>query len=115
LCGSTVGGAVGISGASGFVLVGDPGDDLCAPDSIGGILSLTSNTAGVEVSSSRIGGNVVLNNNSGRGRFAEDSRPEVEANTIGGRLSCAGNTPAPTNDGQPNTKGGSSSGQCIGV
>jgi hypothetical protein len=115
LCGSSVGGNVGISGASGFVLIGDPGDDKCASNTVGGSVSLTSNNAGVEVSqNTRISGNVTLNNNTGGGPFPEDTRPEVEANIIGGTLSCSGNTPAPTNDGQPNSRAGAS-GQCVGL
>ena len=38
-----------------------------------------------------------------------------EANTIGGPLTCSGNSPAPTNDGYPNAVSGSRSGQCSGL
>ena len=112
LCGSTVSSKVTVSRAAGFVLVGDPGDDGCAGNSISGSVTLTSNTGGVEVSNNPlIGGRLKLSHNSGGGPF-DDAAPEVEANVIHGGISCTGNTPAPTNDGQPNTVSGIRSGQC---
>ena len=38
----------------------------------------------------------------------------IKANTFFGTLACAGNNPAPTNAGQPNTAG-SKTGQCVGL
>jgi hypothetical protein len=43
---------------------------------------------------------------------AENTSPEIEANTIKGSLSCSGNSPKPTHDSAPNTVSGSRSGQC---
>jgi uncharacterized repeat protein (TIGR01451 family) len=112
LCGSKVSGEVGISGATGFVLIGDPGDDGCAGNSIGGAVRLSSNHAGVEVGHNpRIGGSVTLTNNSGAGAFPDDVIPEVEANAIAGSLNCSGNSGV-TNDGQPNSVVGARTGQC---
>ena len=112
LCGSTVNGDVSVTGATGFVLIGDPLDDGCAGNSIGGNVRLSSNRAGVEMSSNpRIGGSVSFLNNSGAGPFPGDSSPEIAANIIAGSLSCSGNS-AVTNDGRPNTVGGTRSGQC---
>jgi uncharacterized repeat protein (TIGR01451 family) len=114
LCNSTVG-SLSVNGSSGFVLVGDPGDDLCPGNTINGTVSLSNNGAGVEVSHDRIAGSLVLSGNAGGGPFADDVSPEVEANTVGGSLSCSSNAPAPTNDHQPNAVSGSRSGQCSGL
>ncbi|HEX3540315.1 MAG TPA: DUF11 domain-containing protein [Acidimicrobiales bacterium] len=105
--------AVTITGATGFVLIANPGDDLCLGNKINGAVSLTSNTGGVEVSHNVIvGGSMYLRNNTGGGPFAEDNSPEIEANQLSGSLICSGNSPAPTNDGQPNTVTGARTGQC---
>jgi len=44
----------------------------------------------------------------------KSTQSEIEANTIGADLFCTGNTPAPTNDGHPNSITGQGFGQCIG-
>jgi hypothetical protein len=36
----------------------------------------------------------------------------VTATTVGGPLACTGNTPAPSNNGLPDTVGGPAAGQC---
>jgi hypothetical protein len=102
---------VNISGATGFVVVGDPGDDGCAANVLRSTLTLTDNTAGVEVGHNSRIGSVTLKGNAGS-VWADDASPEVEANTIVGSLSCSGNTPAAINDGQPNTVSGRRSGEC---
>jgi hypothetical protein len=116
LCGSRVGSAVNVSGSTGFVLIGDPGDDACTGNTIGGSVTLSRNTAGLEVSQNpRIGGSLTLSSNSGSGPFLpDDANPEVEANTISGNLPCFGNS-AVTNHGQPNHVSGSRTGQCAGL
>jgi hypothetical protein len=49
----------------------------------------------------------------GTGPFLpDDSRTEIEANTIGGSLSCSGDTPSATDDGHANTVTGSRGGEC---
>ena len=112
LCGTSVGGNVKVSRATGAVLIGDNGDDGCGIDTLSMGLALASNTGGVEMAGNKITGSVSLTGNSGTGAFAEDSRPEVEANTIGGNLACSANTPVPSNDGHPNAVTGTRSGQC---
>lgn len=108
LCGSTVRGSVDISRATGFVLIGDPGDASCAPNSITGAVRLDQNTAGTEVSrNTRIGSTVLTGNNG--------PRNELEANTINGSLSCSGNNPAINNNSHTNTVSGSRSGECVGL
>jgi hypothetical protein len=112
LCGTSVGGDVQISGASGVVLIGDAADDGCAANTLAMGLTLTGNTGGVELAGNKITGSVTLNGNSGTGPFAEDVAPEVEANRIGGDLACSGDSPAATNDGHPNKVTGTRSGEC---
>jgi hypothetical protein len=114
LCGSTLNGNLSVSGASGYVLVGDPGDSGCARNSLRGV-TLGSNQAGVELGQNTIANNVSLTNNRGGGPFPEDARPSVEANQIQGTLACSGNTPAATNNSNPNNVKGTRSGECSGV
>jgi hypothetical protein len=114
LCGTTVAGNTNVTGASGFVLLGDPGDDGCAANTLKN-LSLGSNAAGVEMGANAISGNVSLTNNAGGGPFPDDASPELEANRIGGNLSCSANNPAPTNDAQPNVVTGNRAGQCAAL
>ncbi|MFB7445937.1 Ig-like domain repeat protein [Streptomyces mirabilis] len=112
VCRSTVTGTVNVTGASGFVMVGDPGDDGCTGNKIAGSVLLGNNRSGLEVVANQVGGSVQVAGTTGTGPFPEDTRAEIEGNTIGGSLSCTGNTPAPTNDGNPNTVTGSRIGQC---
>ena len=114
VCNSTVQ-SVTVIGSTGFVLIGDPGDDLCLGDTVHGQLSFTANHAGLEVGHNGTTNGVSMNSNSGTGAFAEDAAPEVEGNTLGGSLTCSGNTPAPTNDLQPNNVTGARTGQCSGL
>jgi uncharacterized repeat protein (TIGR01451 family) len=77
LCGSTVGGSVSVSNATGFVLVGDPGDDACPVNTIHGSLSLKNNTHGVEAIGNHVSGAVLASGNSGAGPFADDTGPDI--------------------------------------
>jgi uncharacterized repeat protein (TIGR01451 family) len=116
VCGSQVASALNVSGSTGFVLIGDPTDDACAGNTIGGSVTLSRNTAGVEVAqNTRIGGTLTLSSNSGSGPFLpDDTSPEVEGNAISGNLTCYGNG-AVKNDGQSNHVSGSRTGQCAGL
>jgi len=49
---------------------------------------------------------------SGTGPDQESTLTEIEGNRITGALICGGNTPPPTNDGQPNKVLGGRFGQC---
>ncbi len=115
MCGTTVTGTTSVQGASGFVLVGDPGDDGCTGNRINGSLLLSNNHSGLEVIANQIGGSVHVQGTTGTGPFPEDTRAEIESNTIGGSLACSGNTPPPTNDGHPNTVTGPRLGQCANL
>ncbi|MFL6109749.1 MAG: hypothetical protein ACJ786_00125 [Catenulispora sp.] len=112
ICATDVRSGVRVMRATGFVLIGDPGDDGCAGNTIGGSLTLTKNQGGLEVSHNQKLDNVTLIGNVGTGPFPDDAVPEVEANSITGALVCTGNNPAPTNSGLPNTVAGGRTGQC---
>jgi hypothetical protein len=102
---------VNISGSTGFVLLGDPGDDGCAGNTFRATMTLSSNQGGLELGHNQIG-NTTVTGTTGTGPFRDDVGAEIEANTIGGNLKCSGNTPAATNDGQPNTVTGNRTGEC---
>jgi hypothetical protein len=101
ICGSTLGGNLKVSGMGGFVLVGDRLEDACAGNTIKGTVTLSGNTGGLAIAENRVGGGVTVSRNIGAG-LAGHEAPEVEANRIGGYLSCSGNSPAVTDDGRPN-------------
>ncbi|WP_329000276.1 beta-N-acetylhexosaminidase [Kribbella sp. NBC_00709] len=82
LCGTTVSGPVSVTGRT-RVWLGNPAGE-CAPTTIKGPVSVQNNTGSTIISGNR----------------------------ISGPLSCAGNSPAPTNAGYPNTVAGPKSGQC---
>lgn len=112
VCGTRIGGALTVERSSRFVVIGDPDDDGCATNSIAGAVVLSANQGGAELIGNLIGGAVVVSNTRGTGPFPEDVAAEIEANTIGGALSCNGNVPPPINDGRPNTVRGARAGQC---
>ena len=115
ICGDTLHSTLTISNSTGFVLVGDAGDDGaagCAGSLVTGGITLTNNHGGAEIGGNTMSGNFTLTGTTGSGATGEDAAPEIEANKIQGTLTCSGNSPAPTNDGKPNTISGARSGQC---
>lgn len=87
VCGSTIRGPVTVSGSSGFVLIGDNGDDgspACGANTISGSVVLNANRAGLELGGNTISGSVSLARNTGAGPDPENAATEVEANHIGG-------------------------------
>lgn len=114
VCGSTVG-SVQVNRATGFVVIGDPGDDHCPGNHITGSVQLTHSHSGAELVANDIGGSVQVNGTTGTGPFPADDRAAIVGNTIHGSLSCAGNVPPPTNRGTPNTVTGSRTGQCTAL
>jgi hypothetical protein len=104
-------GTLDVANSTGFVLVGDPGDDQCAGSQVGGAATFTNNNGGVEVGNSRFYG-LTVNTTHNVGAFPEDTRAEIEANQVLGDLSCTGNVPPASNGGQPNSVSGTRSGQC---
>jgi hypothetical protein len=115
LCSDTVRGATAITATAGFALVGDAGDDgaiPCGGSHLGGGVTLVANQGQLELGANQITGGVVVANTTGAGPDPENAASEIEANTIKGSLSCTANSPAPANDGQPNTASGARLGQC---
>ncbi|TMC08981.1 MAG: choice-of-anchor D domain-containing protein [Chloroflexi bacterium] len=115
VCGSTVKGSTDIDGTTGFVLLGDAGDDgqpACAGSTYSFQVSLDKNGGQVEVGGNHLPGGLSVTNTNGSGPDAETPTSEIEANQISFSLNCSGNTPPPTNDGLPNTVSGFRQGQC---
>jgi hypothetical protein len=118
ICASTGTGPISISGTSGLLLIGDGGDDgtpACTANTVNGGVTLTGNLGGLELGGNTIHGPVTLSNNTGTGQILEHGTlppPEVEGNQMVGPLRCDGNTPAPIDDGLPNSVIGPKLGQC---
>jgi hypothetical protein len=117
LCGSLVDGAVTVMNSSGFVLLGDGGEDGCPANSLHGSVTIAQNRAGFEVSGNSIAGSMTVNANSvSTGARTEDgglAGNVVEGNAITGSLGCTGDTPAATAEGIANTASGGGSGECL--
>ena len=116
-CGNLIHGASSISTTSGFVLIGDNGDDgfSCAANDIRGDLTLNANAGQVELGGNQIHGGATISNTSGTGPTVENLITEIEGNQISGQLSCTNNNPAPIDDSSPNTATGGGTGQCGAV
>ena len=111
VCGTTTGN-VSVSGATGFVLLGDPDDDACATNTFRGRVTLSDNHGGVELAGNQIRGALSVSGTTGAGPFPDDAGAEIEANAIGGTLKCSANSPVATNDHRHNTAQGNRSGEC---
>lgn len=115
MCDSTVLGRLSVDGMNGVVQIGDTDAGIpCEGNSIFGRATFMNNTGYLELDDNRVLGSVTLTDNTTTITVPPDNpeATEVTANTIFGRLACTGNTPAPTNSGEPNTVFGSSTGQC---
>jgi hypothetical protein len=115
VCASSVTGLTTINRTTGFVLLGDNGDDgqpACAGNQFTGVVSLDRNAGQAEIGGNRMLTQLAVNNTSGTGPDAETIATEIEHNTITGVLNCTGNQPPPTNDNQPNSVLGLRLGQC---
>jgi uncharacterized repeat protein (TIGR01451 family) len=113
LCGDTIGssGSVIIKNTTLLTRLGDDAIN-CAGNNITGSVNVTGNRGGVEVFGNTIRGSLSVDNNLGASPFS-DGTPEVEGNTVGAALACAGNSPAPINDGSANRVTGAKLGQCL--
>ncbi len=113
-CGNSIHGESTISSATGFVLIGDNSDDgfACAGNDLRGHLTLSDNAGQVELGGNEIHGGASVSNTTGNGPTIENSVTEIEGNHISGQLSCSNNTPAPIDDGSPNTTTAGARGQC---
>ena len=105
LCGTTVSGPVSVTGGTRVWLGNHNGE--CAPATIGGPVRVSGSVGQVTIDGATVAGPLVLQNNTGS--------TIVSGNHISGPLSCTGNSPAPTNAGQPNSASGPKSGQCAGL
>lgn len=72
MCSTAIAGNVIVGRASGLTVIGDPGDAVCAANTIGGSLILTNNTGGVEAIDNTAA-HVVAANNSGPGPYPGDT------------------------------------------
>lgn len=120
ICASTIAGQFVVQNGTGFVLLGDAGDDSrvgfgCASDSFAGPVSVTGSSAGVEVGGDHITGPLTISTDVGEGPDTENSTIEIEANSIAGPLRCVNDSPSPINDGKTNSVSGPESGQCGGL
>jgi hypothetical protein len=93
--GGKVDGPVNATGAAAVVLV---------ETSVGGPVNVTGTSGQVSLERVSTGGPVRLVDNKGG--------TVVAGNTIAGPFSCTGNTPAPVNNGWPNSANGPKTGQC---
>jgi len=113
LCGSQIAAPSGSTGkgvvvknATVPVRVGDPSAG-CAGNRVAGDVVLIGNSAGLTLGANVVSGNVTVNDNTA-------GAVVVKGNTVYGTLGCSGNSPAPTNAGQPNTAP-TKTGQCAGL
>ena len=98
-------GGVSVTGATNTVDIRDSfigGNLLVANSMISAYINLTENS---------VGGNVLNRSNTTPAPGDND----IVDNTIGGSLVCSGNSPAPQDDGMPNTVGGAKMVQCSGL
>jgi hypothetical protein len=77
MCATSTTSSMSVSTATGLVLIGDPGDDACGGDTIGGPLSVVNSTGGVEILATGVNGPLTATNDSGTGAFPEDTAPEI--------------------------------------
>jgi hexosaminidase len=105
LCGTTVSGPVSVTGGTRVWLGNHNGE--CAPPTVGGPVRVSGSVGQVTIDGATVAGPLVVQSNTGS--------TIVSGNHISGPLSCTGNSPAPTNAGQPNTASGPKSGQCAGL
>jgi hexosaminidase len=103
LCDTTVSGPVTVTGATRVWL----GNGECTPTTVRGPVKVSGSIGQVTIDHATIAGPLVVQNNTGP--------TIISGNHISGPLSCTGNSPAPTNAGQPNSASGPKSGQCAGL
>lgn len=112
LCNTTIKGNVAVSNLPTTARFGLNPDEFApcfGADTVGGSVSFTNNKGFVEVNESTIKGSLSATGNSGT---SDEGSVGVEAVSIGASLSCSGNSPAPGNEGDVSTVGGTASGQC---
>jgi len=129
MCNTHVTGSVSVGGVTGPINFGDPTGTACAGNTIdgslniqsspgslsmarttiGGSLNVGSNTGGVLLQANTVSGSMNVGNNTG-------TKPvTVAGNRVLQSLSCASNTPVPTNAGLVNIVTGTATGQCLNL
>lgn len=103
---TTVVGAITVTGTVGSVRIGNNHD--CGPNTIDGAVTIQDNFGNVSIAHSTVTGAVTVSGNAATSGLA----PRIVANVIDGDLTCAGNAPAASNTGRPNTVGGARTGEC---
>ncbi|WAL67898.1 serine hydrolase [Amycolatopsis cynarae] len=115
LCDTTVAGATTVSGMNGPITVDGP-VSACPPSVLQGPVVLSGNTGWIGINGARIDGSLrVTGNTTIQKTTSAPSETAIQANSINGSLVCAGNTPPPSNNGQPNTVRGAHVGQCAAL
>jgi hypothetical protein len=115
ICGTTISGSVVASAVAGVIIVGETDSTpACAGNTINGSAVLNNNTGFLEVDGNQVLGTVNVAGNTSTLLVPPENATttEIESNQISGVLICSGNTPAPTNNGLPNTVAGGRFGQC---
>ena len=105
LCHAAVSGPLTVIRSTGPVVIGGLGDPACGRTTISGPVSLIGNAGGVRIMGSTVNGPVTAFVNGGPALT-------ISGNTIAGPLSCAGNSPAPSDAGTSNKVRGPATGQC---
>jgi hypothetical protein len=103
ICGTTVTGKLTVKGATDYLLLGDTVEEACFGNWFNTGVTLTGNTGGLTLGDNTISGGVIVTNNVGNGPAPNHLSPEIEANSIKGKLECSGNSPIASNDGRPNS------------
>jgi hexosaminidase len=101
---STVRGAIKVSNSMNPVVIGDNAA-TCPANVVDGAVTIDANKGSAQLAGNSIAGAVTASQN------VAPSGPVISNNQIGGKLTCSGNTPAPVNNGQPNTVKGDRVGQ----
>jgi hypothetical protein len=110
VCGATIGGSVGVSGAHGIVIIGDPGDANCTPNTVIGAVVVRGNHQGLEVIGNTVGGAIIAADNSGPGPYPGDTSTVADNNRNVGPLAGRAASPsAVRNSAAPNTTTGAQS------
>ena len=112
-----MGGAIAVSASTAGVMIGDPAQG-CPTNRLTsfGASVLSNDQFGVDMSGNTIFGSLRVTQSGGVDLLLIPSgttgEPVISGTTLGGALSCDGNTPPPSDRGTPNQVVGARSGQC---
>jgi Glycine rich protein len=87
LCASSLSARLTVTGSTGPVVVGDDdGPTSCAGNSIGGLASITGNTAGVEFDHNTVQGSLTITGNTGTLPPPDSGAVDAVGNTVSGKV-----------------------------